>query len=164
MQDALRKILVVEDEAELREIVVSLLEGDHFAVDQAENGTAALALLETQKYALVLSDIQMPGMTGLELFAQAKAKGHVTPFVFLTAFGDQENIMKALRLGAFDFVKKPFDETEVRDVVRRAAEIGHRRLEIERDLDGNAELDAEKLKKDGKMIRLLEMNNYRKRG
>lgn len=157
-----RRILVVEDETELREIIVSILKLDYAEVDEAENGEMGLSKVEEKAYSLVLTDINMPALSGLEFFANAKVKGIITPFVFLTAYGDQQNIMKALRLGAFDFIKKPFEEQEMRDVVSRAVEVGFRRREIQAQ-QSDGEVDLEKIKRDERMIRLLEWSNYKKR-
>lgn len=158
-----RKILVVEDEPDLRDILLALLNEDYDNVDQAENGQIGLEVLQKQEYSVVLSDIKMPHVDGLTFFSRAKAQGLTMPFVFLTAFGDQKNILMALRLGAFDFIKKPFNEAEVQDVVKRGLEVGFRRSRIQEQLQKIPSEISKNVNQDEKFIRLLELNNYKKR-
>lgn len=158
-----RKILVVEDELELREIMLSLLaEKDHDVVE-AEDGVEGFRLLNQGEFSLVLSDIRMPTMSGLDLFAAAKEMNIQVPFVFITAFGDQENIVNALRLGAFDFIKKPFDDEEVHQVVDRALEVGFRRNQIMENIRRGGDDAMKRIERDEKFIRLLELYNFKKR-
>ena len=100
---------------------------------------------------------------GWNFFARAKSDGHHIPFVFITAFGDEENMLKALRLGAFDFVRKPFNEEEVRSVVERALEVGHRKRMILKELGGLDKDSKMKVDKCERMIQLLEVSNHKKR-
>ena len=158
-----RRILVVEDEVDLREIIVDLLTENHHEVHQAANGAEALEIVKKEEFTLILSDIKMPQMTGLEFFSQAQLYLQFTPVVFLTAFGDRDNMIKALQLGAFDFIKKPFDDAEVLGVVDRALEVGYRKKQIAQEI---AQLDPDKkqrLERHHKMISLLHANNQKKR-
>lgn len=163
MTNSVRKILVVEDEVEIREILVSLLKEKTPEVIAAENGAAALEWLKKETFSLIVSDINMPVMNGLTFYSEAKAMGVQTPFVFVTAFGDQDNMLSALRLGAFDFIKKPFDDEDVNQVVDRAMEVGFRRNQIlESFKDAQPEIQNA-MNKNEKFIRLLQLSNYKKR-
>lgn len=158
-----KKILVIEDECELREIIVSLLKERHSEVHQASNGAEALEMIKKEEYTLILSDIKMPVMTGLEFFYEAQVDLKHTPVVFVTAYGDYENTMKALQLGAFDFVKKPFDDNELLGVVERGLEVGFRKKQILKKI---SELDPETQKTietQNRMISLLQVRNFKKR-
>lgn len=157
------RILIVDDESELREIIVSNLKDNFPEIIEAKNGKEALELIKTTSFSLVISDVNMPEMSGLDLLVATKALGVQTPFVFITVSSDSENILKALRLGAFDFVKKPFDEDELISVVNRAVEVGSRRNQIMSELKNIDPQTQEKITKNTKMIELLEISNHKKR-
>ncbi len=158
-----RRILVVEDEAPLREIIVDLLKEHHLDVTSAENGVQALERVKKEEFTLIVSDIKMPEMSGLELLSQAQPFLHCTPVVFITAFGDHANIMAALRLGAFDFIKKPFDDEEVICVVDRALEVGFRRKLIQQEISQIPSEKRQDIDRHGKMISWLHVTNNKKR-
>lgn len=125
-----RTVLLVEDEEEIRDILEEILKGQNLNVFGASNGVEALRILGSEEVHAVLSDIAMPEMSGLELLSKMAIEHPEIPTVILTAFGDKENIKEALRLGALDFIEKPFAENEVIDVVTRALEIGTRRKQL----------------------------------
>lgn len=158
-----KKILVVEDEQALREIIVSLLKENHHDVFEAKNGREALDLLSQHTFTLILSDIKMPVMDGLEFFTHSQLNFKHIPVVFITAFGDYENMLKALRLGAFDFIKKPFDDEEVIKVVDRALEIGYRKKQIIDEIENIDPKRKEKIDRHNKVISLIQINNDKKR-
>ena len=89
-------------------ILCALQAGFAFA-DQADNGITALKLLKDNSYDLVVTDIQMPHMTGLELLERMRSKNIDTPVIVLTAYGSKEAAIRALRAGAYDFMEKPFN-------------------------------------------------------
>jgi two-component system response regulator HydG len=120
-------VLVVDDEEPLRRVVARMLTGRGYRVDTAPDGPAALEFLETHDPDVVLSDLQMPGMTGIELLARAKALHPTLPVVIMTAFADVAAAVEALRSGAYHFLTKPFHSTDaVALAISNAAE--HRRL------------------------------------
>ncbi len=118
-------ILFVDDDASLRTVVKVALSRDGHAVDLAANGEEALAAFAAGKYELVIQDIRMPGMGGLELLSRLRAKDATVPVVVMTAFSSWDIAVEAMRRGAFDYLKKPFDNDELRQLARRA--ILHRR-------------------------------------
>lgn len=128
------RILVVDDEPFIRSLLIDLVSDLNLKSDEAENGMAALELLKVKNYHVVLSDIKMPTMGGIELFENALKLNIFTPFIFLTGYSDEEMIVKALRLGAIDFLGKPFLPVELSNVIVRTIELGERRLELMREI------------------------------
>jgi DNA-binding NtrC family response regulator len=117
------KILVVDDERAIRFSLVELLESDGHEVREAEHAPAALAALEQAPADLVLSDLTMPAMDGLALLEEVRARHPETLFVLVTAHGDERTAVRALGEGAYGYVPKPFDNDEIRALVRRAREV-----------------------------------------
>src|SRR5881392_3307019 len=96
------KVLVIDDEADIREGLQMLLESEGYAVDMAQNGTEGLAQLDARAYDLVLLDLMMPDKSGMEVLAEAREKDRETPIFMITAYGSVEAAVKALKLGAND--------------------------------------------------------------
>ncbi|HEV2734014.1 MAG TPA: response regulator, partial [Longimicrobiaceae bacterium] len=117
------RILVVDDERAIRFSLAELLEAEGHEVREAEHAPAALAMLEDDPADLVLSDLSMPAMDGMQLLEEVRARHPATLFVLLTAFGDERTAVRALKLGAYDYVPKPFDNEEIRAIARRAREL-----------------------------------------
>jgi DNA-binding NtrC family response regulator len=117
------RVLVVDDEPAIRFSLSELLGSDGHEVREAEHAPAALTLLEDWRADLVLSDLSMPAMTGLQLLEEVRARHPETAFVLLTAYGDERTAVQALKLGAYDYIPKPFDNDEIRATVARAREM-----------------------------------------
>jgi DNA-binding NtrC family response regulator len=163
-----RKILVVEDENDIREVILECLRPLDIHVDSAENGADALERIRIADYHLVLSDINMPKMNGIELLENVRQIGKKPPFVYLTAYGDKERTLEALRLGVFDFVEKPFHPETLLGVVKRGIEVGVRSANqeriVERLASGQMQLSEkgrQLLKKEAQMIDLFHVANKR---
>jgi DNA-binding NtrC family response regulator len=118
------KILIVDDEARIRSILRILLECKNHVVDEAENGIKALSKLEKKRFDLVISDIRMDEMSGMELLSEIKNKKLGCPVIFITAYASVESSIEALRLGASDYLVKPFDEDQVYIAIERALSFG----------------------------------------
>jgi DNA-binding NtrC family response regulator len=103
------RILVVDDEHNLRMTIAANLELEGFEVVEAETGEAALALIETQHFDLVLSDVRMPGMSGVDLFRRVHELKPELPVILMTAFALEGIVQQALREGAFTLLPKPFE-------------------------------------------------------
>jgi DNA-binding NtrC family response regulator len=124
-------ILLVEDEDELRHETAAFLELYCDRIIQAANGREALELVETQRPDLVISDIRMPVMNGLEFAAILRARWPDTPLIFCTAFTETNYLLKAIELGVAAFVRKPVDTDELLAVIAKTALPLLQRREIE---------------------------------
>ena len=115
------RILIVDDEVEITEILADLLSEDYQCL-KAASAEQALDLLGQHQFQLVISDITMPGMSGLEMIPHVKALSPETVVVMISGMQTVESAIGALRLGAFDYLMKPFDLRQVEAVVKRALE------------------------------------------
>jgi response regulator RpfG family c-di-GMP phosphodiesterase len=118
----LPKVLVVDDEKVIREILADFLSMEGFSVRTAEDGAAALAELSKGGYDLVLSDLKMPNMGGLELLEAIARHAPNVVVVIMTGFGTVETAIDAMKRGAYDYILKPFKVEEVVHTIRRALE------------------------------------------
>ena len=115
-----KQILVVDDEANLRRVLAAQLTRDGYEVHVAEDGEAGLALLRENHIDLVITDLRMPKIDGMDLLRAALRDDPARPVLMMTAHGTVETAVEALKTGAFDYLTKPFDQEEVRIVVRKA--------------------------------------------
>ncbi|HUG54705.1 MAG TPA: sigma-54 dependent transcriptional regulator [Vicinamibacteria bacterium] len=122
-------ILVVDDEAGVRSSLVGILGDEGYVVESVESGEAALAALENRRYDLLLLDVWLPGMDGLETLARVRAVDPEVPVVVISGHGSIETAVKAVRMGAQDFVEKPLALEKTLLVVKNA--LRQRRLEAE---------------------------------
>jgi two-component system response regulator AtoC len=118
------RILLVDDEPNMRRSLRLLLADLEIELVDAEDGPAALEVLAEQEIHLVVTDLRMPGMDGLELLHRVRDRRPEVPVVILTAFGSIESAVDAIREGAFDYVTKPFREEELKLVIERALAVG----------------------------------------
>ncbi len=122
MDNSRIKILVVDDEQGLCAGLQEGLSREGYVVDAAHDAQGALQAASRNLYNLVISDVKMPGMGGLELFAQFHERSRDTLFILMTAFGTVENAVEAMRLGAYDYLPKPVDLKRLRVQVQKALE------------------------------------------
>ncbi len=106
------RILVVDDEPGMCEFLEYLLEGEGYEVETTLSGAEGLLKLEENGFALVLADIKMPGMDGIELLRRVRELDKNIVFVVMTAYASMETAIKAIKYGAYDYLGKPFDDTE----------------------------------------------------
>ena len=131
------RILIVDDEPSIRRVLAAHLRRDGYQVDAAEHGAQAIERLEAQPYHLLVTDLQMPVLGGLELLAWCREELPGLPVIIITAFGTVHSAVEALKLGAHDYITKPFDLTELRNVIGKALAHRVRRPgEPRRDADG----------------------------
>jgi len=114
------KILVVDDEANICQNVKKILSKKNYEVTTALNADEAMAKLAKDSFALLISDIVMPGKNGLELLKMAKAQWPLTKAMIMTAYATTDTAMKSIRLGALDYIPKPFTPEELRTKVGQA--------------------------------------------
>ncbi len=122
----MRTVLVVDDKEMMRDSVATTLQRSGFTVVTAPNAEAGLQSVAVKRPDVVVTDMRMPGMSGVELLEQIRRIDDDLPVILMTAFGTIETAVKAMRLGAFDYVTKPFEGDELIITVKRAIE--HRRL------------------------------------
>ena len=122
-------ILIVDDEESVRDSLYNWFTEDGHRVGCAANATAALATLESDPYDIVLADIKMPGMDGLEMLRRIKAHREETIVIVMTAFATVDTAVKALKDGAFDYITKPFDPDDLTHLIRNAT----RQLKLEEE-------------------------------
>jgi nitrogen regulation protein NR(I) len=115
-----KQVLIVDDEPNLRKILSAQLSRDGYEVMTAEDGEQGLALLKEHHIDLVITDLKMPKVDGMTLLRRALELEPELPIVLITAHGTIDTAVEALKSGAFDFVTKPFDKDEVRQIVAKA--------------------------------------------
>ncbi|MBI4830088.1 MAG: sigma-54-dependent Fis family transcriptional regulator, partial [Candidatus Lindowbacteria bacterium] len=133
------KILVVDDEAKMRRVLQMFFEEDGSAVDSAENGEEALEKINSSRPDLVICDMRMPKMNGLELLRNIKTASPELPVIIMTAYGEVKTAVEAMKLGAENYVTKPLDMEELRILAVRAIE---KRSLIKENIQLRAELDS----------------------
>jgi two-component system NtrC family response regulator len=122
-------ILVVDDERNYLTILSRILEEEGYRVSTADNAFAALELLSREQFSLVLSDLKMPRMDGMEFFRRAREGFGELPFVILTAFATVETALEAMKAGVFDYLMKPFKNEEILLTVQKALDYARLRSE-----------------------------------
>jgi DNA-binding NtrC family response regulator len=123
MDKAKIKILVVDDEQGLCVGLQEALRREGYQVDASTDSTAALKMARERLYNLVISDMKMPGLSGLDLLVQVRACHRDTMFILMTAYGTVENAVEAMKEGAYDYLPKPFDMKRLRVLVQKALEL-----------------------------------------
>jgi two-component system, NtrC family, response regulator AtoC len=118
----MRRVLVVDDEENLRLVVRTFLKREGYEVEVAGSGVEALALVETFGPDVILTDVRMPGMGGLELLSTLKAKGIESTVIVMSAYGNVDLALEAMKAGAYDYIQKPFKAEEVVLTLRKAEE------------------------------------------
>ena len=143
------KILVIDDEQDIREGCVRVLKRiKGCEVTSAPNGTAGLEIFRKEFFAVVLTDLKMPGIDGMEVLREIEAMEQGTLVIVITGFATVETAIEAMKQGAYDFIPKPFDPTQLRMVVTRALDKIRLEQEAQRLADERlrtlVDLDTEK--------------------
>src|SRR5580700_4147696 len=115
-----KQVLIVDDEPNLRKILSAQLSRDGYDVLTAEDGEKGLAALREHHIDLVITDLKMPKVDGMTLLREALREEPQLPIVMITAHGTVDTAVEAPKIGAFDYLTKPFDKDEVRQIVGKA--------------------------------------------
>src|SRR5262245_41349441 len=124
-------ILVVDDEEHMLALCESVLRKEGYAVRCTSSGKEALKLLDTNEFDLVISDLMLPDLDGLELLHEVKAQYPSLPYLLLTAYGTVRSAVAAMKEGATDYLTKPVDMDELKVVVQKALELHRLTREVE---------------------------------
>ncbi|WP_456406878.1 sigma-54-dependent transcriptional regulator, partial [Caldithrix abyssi] len=127
------KILIIEDEKISRITLNDLLKKEGYDVSSVETGTEGLELFEREAFDLVLADLRLPGADGIEVLRQVKSKKPRTVVVLMTAYGTVDTAVQALKMGAYDYLTKPFTPDHLLNILRNAEK-------LQRVLDENQQL------------------------
>jgi two-component system response regulator HydG len=157
-------ILVVDDESGILDTLRILLRNEGFEVATAQGGRAGLEQIRTGTHDIILSDVRMPGVGGLDILAAAKEQDTMTPVILMTAQADLRSAIDALNLGAYYYIQKPFSNDDLVAIVRRASEyravrVENKQLKQEirrRERNGNVERPIGKSKRFTELLRLAE--------
>ena len=117
------KILLVEDEEYIRENLSEILEMNGYSVATAPNGEAGCELARKNEYDLVLTDLKLPGMSGIDVVRSIKSISPDTACIILTGYASVETAVEAMRVGAFTYLKKPFSKDELLITIEKAQEV-----------------------------------------
>ncbi|MCW5829155.1 MAG: sigma-54-dependent Fis family transcriptional regulator [Deltaproteobacteria bacterium] len=120
MENSDYSILVVDDEPNMRKVLSALLGGEGYDVETADSGAKALDMLRQDQFHAMITDLRMPGMDGLELLRKSRQFQPRLPVIMLTAHGTVDTAVEAIKQGAFDYLSKPFDKSEIVGVVDKA--------------------------------------------
>ena len=114
------RILAVDDEVKMTRLLEINLKTEGYHVDKATSSKEALQMMEETTYDMVITDLKMPGMDGMELLKKIKSIYPYTQVIVITAFGTVESAVEAMRNGAFHYLTKPLNLGELKEVVRKA--------------------------------------------
>jgi two-component system, NtrC family, response regulator AtoC len=123
-------ILVVDDDRNLCRVLKAHLEKSGFAVLVTYDVDSALPTIKEKDLDLIITDLKMPGKSGMDLLAFSKEEKPATPVIMITAFGNIEHAVSAIKTGAFDFITKPFDEDELLNVIKKAISESQKNREL----------------------------------
>jgi DNA-binding NtrC family response regulator len=113
------RILIVDDDAEMRALLLDVLQGEGYEAVEAKDGTEAVLALRTKRFDLILMDKNMPGPSGLDLLPGFRRVCPQSPIVMMTAFGDVPSYMEAMEKGAVEFLFKPFRMEELKAAIEK---------------------------------------------
>lgn len=130
MANVNQRLLIVEDESPMCDLLSAFFSERGYHIDSAKNGEEAIAHLEERDYALVITDIKLPGMSGLELLARTRLEWPDVAVIIMTAFSSISSAVEAMKLGADDYIGKPFQLDEILITVERALERRRLRREV----------------------------------
>lgn len=117
------KILIVDDDENIRRMLVKYLEKEDYIVQTAINGEEALDMVEEENFSLIMLDLKLPGKSGVQVLEDLRDRNIDTPVLIITGFGSIESAVKVMKLGAIDYLEKPFNpeqiKEQVNDIIKR---------------------------------------------
>jgi DNA-binding NtrC family response regulator len=119
MEDNRKKILIIEDDDEMSSLLKDFFKEEGYETDSVEKGTYAFRKLMTESFDLIITDIRMPGLSGLEIIPGLKKFQPETPIIAITAFGGKEIYLRALKRGAYAYLEKPVHLLQLRTLVHK---------------------------------------------
>ena len=130
----MKKILIVDDESNIRLGLNKCLAKEGYYIEEDSNGEEALQLIYNKKYDLILMDVQMPELNGFDVLKRIRKFGNSTRVIMMTAFGTVEMAVDSMKIGAVDFLSKPFTISKVRDVVKEVLDKDMNILRVDKDI------------------------------
>ena len=130
----MKKILIVDDESNIRLGLNKCLAKEGYYIEEVSNGEEALQLIYNKKYDLILMDVQMPELNGFDVLKRIRKFGNSTRVIMMTAFGTVEMAVDSMKIGAVDFLSKPFTISKVRDVVKEVLDKDMNILRVDKDI------------------------------
>jgi len=127
-----KRILVVDDEITVCKSIRQALVNDEYEVDMALSGEEALKKEDDKKYDVVVADLMMPGLSGIDLLKALKAKDSAAKVIMITGYPTMKTTVQSMQIGAFDYLPKPFLPTELRSVVARALQAAEQESQAEK--------------------------------
>ena len=137
-----KSVLIVDDEKNIRLTLSQALEALEVQIDTAANGEEALAKLKEKEFGLILLDLKMPGMDGMEVLRQVSEIRPDIRIIIITAYGTIESAVEAMKLGAADFIQKPFAPEEIRELVSRVMD--REKLDEQKTVDYESSIELAK--------------------
>ena len=110
-------ILVVDDDRGVQELLLNFLQKKEYCVELASNGEEALEKIKEKSFAAIITDLKMPGISGLELLKKIKEMGIDSPVIIITGYGTIDSAIEGIKEGAFDFIEKPLELNELENLV-----------------------------------------------
>jgi DNA-binding NtrC family response regulator len=140
-----KPVLIVDDEKNIRLTLSQALEGAGFDNETAVNGEEALAKLAEKEFALVLLDLKMPGMSGMEVLVRLRDVRPDVKVIIITAHGSIESAVEAMKLGAVDFIQKPFAPKDIRELCRKVLDRDALTAAKARDFESHVEMAKKRI-------------------
>jgi len=155
-------LMIVDDEPIVRKSLSDWLKEEGFDILTAEDGYKAIELIEKEKVDCVILDLKMPGIDGIQVLKEIKARRPETKVIMITAYGTIQNAVEAMKIGATDYITKPFDPEEIVESIRRALSLTAKKFEIVQEaITEERPVDIEALKKVADTHVMKALNFYR---
>jgi len=138
------RILVVDDEWNIRDVLSNILQAQGYEVDCAEDGEEGIAKIDENDYDIVITDLKMPKVSGMEVLRHLQSTSSSTLGIVATGYGSIESAVEALRTGAYDYITKPFHLDEIKSRIQKAREFQSLRTEnqtLRRQLISSSKVD-----------------------